>query len=323
MLNQLQAMRVFLKVAENNSFSRAAASLDLSNAAVTRYVALLEAHLNTRLINRTTRSLSLTEDGRAYVQGCRQMLELMDSIESSVGRATSEPSGTLKLVASASFSLVGLAPLVMNYCQRYPKVKVDLTLLHSNVDLVEDGFDVGILTSRQVSSGSLVRRPLASLRPVVVASPGYLETYGEPATPAQLPLRGLLAPSRAIHGREWCFVNAHGEEETISIDPRCTVNDMIMLRQLALVHMGLAILPEAYVKDDIEKRLLVPVLREYEIREGVKELALVYPGRRHVSAKVRTFVDLALEYFEATLASTVNTGIAERSLQSAHADGEP
>lgn len=298
MLNQLQAMRVFLKVAENRSFSRAATSLDLSNAAVTRYVALLEAHLDTRLINRTTRSLSLTEDGRAFVQGCRQMFELMDSIESSVGRGTAEPSGTLKLVASASFSLVGLPPLVMSYCQRYPKVKVDLTLLHRNVDLVEDGFDVGILTSRQVSSGTLVRRPLASLRAIVVASPGCLESCGEPATPAQLSRCAFLAPSRDFHGREWCFVNAHGEEETISVEPRCTVNDMIMLRQLALVHMGFAILPEAYVRDDIENQLLVPVLRDYEIREGAKDLALVYPGRRHVSAKVRTFVDFALEHFQ-------------------------
>ncbi|PVX82672.1 DNA-binding transcriptional LysR family regulator [Paraburkholderia unamae] len=307
MLNQLQAMRVFLKVAENNSFSRAAASLDLSNAAVTRYVALLEAHLNTRLINRTTRSLSLTEDGRAYVQGCRQMLELMDSIESSVGGGSGEPSGTLKLVASAAFSLVGLPPLVMDYCQRYPKVKLDLTLLHRNVDLVEDGFDIGILTSRQASSGSLVRRPLASLRPVVVASPAYLETYGVPAAPADLALCGFLAPSREIHGREWCFVNAQGEEESISVEPRCTVNDMIMLRQLALVHMGLAILPEAYVKDDLENRLLSLVLRDYEIREGDKELALVYPGRRHVSAKVRTFVDLAVEHFQTAFGSARNT----------------
>ena len=302
MLNQLQAMRVFLKVAENNSFSRAATNLDLSNAAVTRYVALLEAHLKTRLINRTTRSLSLTEDGQAFVQGCRQMLELMDSIESSVGRGTSEPSGTLKLVASASFALVGLPQLMMDYCQQFPQVKVDLTLLHRNVDLVEDGFDVGILTSRQVSSGTLVRRPLAALRQIVVASPGYLAACGEPQTPAHLCTRGVLAPSREIHGRDWYFVNAQGEEEAISVDPRCTVNDMIMLRQLALVNMGLAILPEAYVREDIENRSLVPVLCDYEIREGAKELALVYPGRLHVSAKVRSFVDLAIQRFQGDFA---------------------
>ncbi|MEM5313366.1 LysR family transcriptional regulator [Paraburkholderia sp. JHI869] len=302
MLNQLQAMRVFLKVAENNSFSRAATNLDLSNAAVTRYVALLEAHLKTRLINRTTRSLSLTEDGQAFVQGCRQMLELMDSIESSVGRGTSEPSGTLKLVASASFALVGLPQLMMDYCQQFPQVKVDLTLLHRNVDLVEDGFDVGILTSRQVSSGTLVRRPLAALRQIVVASPEYLAACGEPQTPAHLCTRGVLAPSREIHGRDWYFVNAQGEEEAISVDPRCTVNDMIMLRQLALVNMGLAILPEAYVREDIENRSLVPVLCDYEIREGAKELALVYPGRLHVSAKVRSFVDLAIQRFQGDFA---------------------
>lgn len=297
-------MRVFLKVAENNSFTRAAASLDLSNAAVTRYVSLLEAHLNTRLINRTTRSLSLTEAGVTFMHGCRQVLELLESIESSVASGTNEPHGTLKLVAAASFSLVGLPPLVRKYCQSYPNVKVDLTLLHRNVDLVEDGFDVGIVTSRQVNGGTLVRRPLPSLHPVVVASPGYLARNGEPFTPDQLALRGFLAPSRDIHGGEWCFVNADGVVQTVSLSARCTVNDMIMLRQLALVHMGLAILPGPYVKDDVEKGSLVQVLRGYKIRESAKELSLVYPGRRHISAKVRAFVDLTLEHFHAGFAGS-------------------
>ncbi|HKU00178.1 MAG TPA: LysR family transcriptional regulator [Paraburkholderia sp.] len=302
-------MRAFLRVAENNSFSRAAASLDLSNAAVTRYVALLEAHLNTRLVNRTTRSLSLTEAGHAYANGCRQMFELLDAIESAVGDAASQPSGTLKLAAAASFSLVGLAPLILDYSARYPQVKVDLTLLHRNIDLVEEGFDVGIVAAWQVSGGTLVRRPLTTTRAVVVASRAYLDLRGAPSTPTQLAEHAFLAPSRDIHGSDWCFVDAREEEQVVSLNAHCTVNNMIMLRQLALVHMGLAILPESYVRDDIRSGALVQVLRDYEISEGTKELSLVYAGRRHLSAKVRTFVDMTLEHFR----SPCNTQSARRT----------
>jgi DNA-binding transcriptional LysR family regulator len=122
-MKHLQAMRVSLKVAENGSFGRAAASLDLSNAVVTRYVALLETHLNIRLINRTTRSLSLTEAGLAYAEGCRQPLEQLDAMESSISQSAAHPAGTLKLVAVASFSLFGLTPLSQRYRTQHPKVK--------------------------------------------------------------------------------------------------------------------------------------------------------------------------------------------------------
>jgi DNA-binding transcriptional LysR family regulator len=149
-MNHLQAMRVFVKVAETGSFGRAATALDLSNAVITRYVALLEAHLNTRLLNRTTRSVSLTEAGASYPEGCRAVLEQVESIESTVSQTSFDPSGTLKLVASASFSLFGLTPLLCEYRDAFPNVKLRLTLLHRPVDLVDEGFDVGIVVPRLV-----------------------------------------------------------------------------------------------------------------------------------------------------------------------------
>jgi DNA-binding transcriptional LysR family regulator len=309
MLNQLQAMRVFLKIAELSSFSRAAASLDLSNGAVTRYVTLLEAHLNTRLINRTTRSVSLTEAGRSYAQGCREMMDLLNSIESTIGRETGEPGGTLKVACAASFAHVALPPLVMHYRERYQKVDVDLTLLHGTVDLIEDGFDVGLLTSRQLGPHPVTRKPVATLYPVVVATPSYLRDFGEPERPAALGAREVLAPSREIHGRQWCFVNSRGEEETIRLGASCTANDPIMLRQLALGHMGIAILPSAYVSSDIENGRLVPVLRDYAIRGGDEDLVLAWSGRRPVAAKVRCFVELALSYFQTDFAAAIGGGI--------------
>jgi DNA-binding transcriptional LysR family regulator len=297
MLNQLQAIRIFLRVAENNSFSRAATSLNLSNAVVTRYVALLEAHLNARLVNRTTRSVSLTEAGRVYARGCRQLLDLVDSMESAVTDGEGEPTGTLKVAATASFSVAALAPLLHRYRLRHPKVKLDLTLLHQTVDFVEEGFDVGIVASWQVNGSTVVKRPLLSVGPVVVASPGYVERYGVPASLDQLASHSFLGPSREMHGADWTFAGTDGSEETLNLDAVCTVNSMIMLRQLALADMGMAILPEDYVAGDIANGTLLRMLAEYRVTNGTKELSLVYPGRRHVSAKVRSFVDFTVEYF--------------------------
>jgi DNA-binding transcriptional LysR family regulator len=297
MLNQLQAMRVFLSVAENNSFSRAAASLDISNAVVTRYVALLERHLNARLLNRTTRSLSLTEAGHIYARGCRQLLDLVESMESTVATGLAEPSGTLKIAATASFSLAAIAPLLHRYRLSYPKVKLDITLLHQSVDFVEKGFDVGIVSSRHTSGNTYVKRPLFSVRPVVVASRGYVDQHGAPATLEHLQAHNLLSPSRDLHGPEWTFVRPDGHCQTVNLEPMCTVNDMIMLRQMVFADMGVAIVPEEYVADDLARGQLVQLLPRFHIDNDLDNLSIVYSGRFHLSAKVRTFVDFAVEYF--------------------------
>lgn len=296
-MNQLQAMRVFLKVAESGSFGRAAASLDISNAVVTRYVALLETHLDTRLVNRTTRSLSLTEAGLAYADGCRQLLDQLDAIESSVSQSANDQSGTLKLVAVASFSLFGLTPLLQRYRLQCPRVKLSVTLLHRPVDLIEEGFDVGIVVPGQVSGGTLIKRALFKVRSVAVASPAYLAASGKPSTPAQLVAHPFLAPSSKIHSSEWCFVGADGKEVTVKMKASYAVNNAVMLRQAALADMGITILPENHVSADLTNGTLVQVLPDYRIKDADKEVSLVYPGRRHVSATTRSFVDFTVDYF--------------------------
>jgi DNA-binding transcriptional LysR family regulator len=296
-MNHFQAMRVFVKVAESESFGRAAAALDLSNAVVTRYVALLEAHLNTRLLNRTTRSVSLTEAGRAYADGCRAVLEQVESIESTISKSALDPSGTLKVVASASFSLFGLTPLLHAYRDAFPNVKVRLTLLHRPVDLVDEGFDVGIVVPRLVNSGTLINRPLFKVAPVLVAAPSYLAKHGVPVRPAELAAHTFLAPSADIHGPVWSFTGPSGEDEDIAIDPGYTVNNAQMLQQAAVSGMGITALPENHVADDIADGALIRLLADHAVRDADKEVSLVYPGRRHVSAKTRSFVDFVLAHF--------------------------
>lgn len=296
-MNQLQAMRVFLKVAETESFGRAANALDLSNAVITRYVSLLEAHLNTRLLNRTTRSVSLSEAGRAYADGCRAVIEQIETIEASVGNSSVDPSGTLKLVASASFSLLGLTPMLRGFRERYPNVKLRLTLLHRPVDLVAEGFDVGIVVPHLVNSGMLINRPLVRVAAVLVAAPAYLAQRRAPVGPASLASHEFLAPSSDIHGSTWSFIGPSGETESVELDPAYNVNSSHMLRQAALSGMGIAVLPESYVAQDIEVGSLVRLLPGHTLKDADKEVSIVYPGRRHVSAKTRAFVDFALAYF--------------------------
>lgn len=309
-MNQLQAMRVFVSVAENGSFGRAATNLKMSNAVVTRYVALLEAHLNTRLINRNTRSISLTEAGSAYAQASRQVLEDLERIETQIAHGVSVPSGTLRLVAHASFSLHGLTPLLKQFLASFPQVRVALTLLHRPVDLIEEGFDAGIVAPRQVSGGTLIRRPLVTVAPVAVASPAYLGVHRGPAHPAELTHHTLLAPSADIHGNEWHFVDANGMRVPVLIDPSYAVNNSVMLRQAALAGMGITILPANQVAADLKEGTLVRVLADHEIRDADKELSLVYPGRRHVPAKTRSFVDFTVDWFrqnEVTRQSIIDT----------------
>ncbi|MFM0321859.1 LysR family transcriptional regulator [Caballeronia glebae] len=296
-MNQLQAMRVFLKVAETESFGRAATALDLSNAVITRYVSLLEAHLNTRLLNRTTRSVSLTEAGRAYADGCRTVLEQIEVIEASVGNSSVDPSGSLKLVAAASFSMLRLTPMLVGFRELYPKVKLRLTLLHRPVDLVAEGFDVGIVVPHLVNSGTLINRPLVSVAATLVAAPAYLARRHAPARPTSLTSHEFLAPSADIHGSTWSFIGPSGETDTVELDPTYIVNSSHMLRQAALCGMGIAVLPESYVAQDVEAGLLVRLLPGYTLKDANKEVSIVYPGRRHVSAKTRCFVDFALAYF--------------------------
>jgi DNA-binding transcriptional LysR family regulator len=296
-MNQLQAMRVFVSVAEQGSFGRAAASLNLSNAVITRYVALLEGHLETRLINRNTRSVSLTEAGIAYAEGCRQVLDDLERIEGHIAHGVSVPSGTLRLVAHASFSLNGLTPLIQHYLAAHPKVRVNLTLLHRPVDLIEEGFDAGIVAPRQVSGGTLIRRPLVTITPLAVAAPAYLARHGVPQQPADFAGHTLLAPSADIHGNEWQFETSDGTCNAVFVEPAYAVNDAAMLRQAALAGMGIAIVPSSQVAGDLARGDVVQVLADYGIRDADKELSLVYPGRRHVPAKTRSFVDFTVGWF--------------------------
>ncbi|MDE1141972.1 MAG: LysR family transcriptional regulator [Paraburkholderia tropica] len=300
-MNQIHAMRVFVRVAESQSFRRAAQHLDVSNALVTRSVAMLEAHLHTRLINRTTRNLSLTEAGQRYLEGCRSVLEELDHLEHTLAHTEREPSGTLRVVAAGALSLATLTPLIDGYRRRYPRVHVRLTLAERPVDLAEDGFDVGIVAASTESgdgNGELVERSLGTTSFVPCASPAWLAEHGEPGTPDALAQHAAVTLPPEERSATWRFAKAGERAQPVTLQPAYAVNNMLMVRLAALAGMGVAIVPAPLVADDFAAGTLRRLLPDYEIDAPEARMSIVYPSRQYLPAKTRRFVDHAVEHFE-------------------------
>ncbi len=258
-MNQLQAMRVFTRVVDLASFNLAARQLGMSAAAVTRSIGMLEAHLNMRLLNRTTRSLSLTEAGREYLDGCRAIIDKLDEIESNLVQATRDPRGTLRIASSMSFAASGLGPLLAAYRILHPRVAFDVTTFDTHVDMVEGAYDVCFSDDRHLASSTLVSRALTTIREVTVASPAYLARHGTPHNPAELGEHSLLAISDGT-ARSWEFADASGAYRVYAGSVLVSENSA-MVRIAALNHMGIAQLPLPLVAADLDARMLVPLLQ--------------------------------------------------------------
>lgn len=294
-MNQLQSMRVFVKVADLGSFVRAAAALELSTAVVTRHVADLEARLGTRLLNRTTRRLSLTESGTTYLERVRHILDDLEGVEQMVVARNHEPVGTLRIVAPVVFGLHSLAPVVQSYAARYPDVVPDVTLADRHVDLVEEGFDVGILVAWHMRSASIVTRRLTTGYMTVCATPAYLAQHGTPTRPEHLLAHPCLSRPSEQGGEERVFTGPDGE---VRVRPTNAIaaNNTEMLRQFALLGMGVAILPSYLIGRDLASGRLVTLLADYRLPQI--EITIAYPSRLHLPAKVRTFIDHLVEHFQ-------------------------
>ena len=296
-MDHLQSMKVFIRVADLGSFARAAGALEISNAVATRHVADLEGRLGTRLLNRTTRSLSLTESGQVYLERARHILDELEDVEQMVVARNHEPVGSLRIVAPVVFGLHNLAPVLQSYSERYPKVVPDVTLVDRQVDLVEEGFDVGIVIARQMRSASIVTRRLTTGCLTVCATPAYLKKHGVPTRPEDLNEHPSLSLPSEYFGDERVFTGPEGE---VRVRPTNVIvaNNTEMLRQFALLDMGVAILPSYLIGNDTTRGSLVRLLSDYRLPQV--EINVAYPSRRHLPAKVRTFIDHLVEHFSQT-----------------------
>ncbi|MBR0826601.1 LysR family transcriptional regulator [Bradyrhizobium manausense] len=285
-MDSLVSMRVFCLVAELRSFAAAAERLRISPAMASKHVMQLEKRLGTRLLNRTSRRVSLSESGTLYFEQARQMLESLDEVEAAVSRATVVPRGMLRLTAPVWMANPMFARILADYQARYPEVTLDIDLSGRLVNLVEEGFDLALRATGSPDE-SLIARPITTVAFHMVAAPAYLDHAGRPAKLADLSNHALL--HYALYpGESFSFAGERGVE-TIKLNPVLRSANETLLHMAALEGMGLAFLPKWLIADDIAAGRLVHVLSDQVVFEG--RLFAVYPSRKYLSAKVRTFID--------------------------------
>lgn len=286
-------MQVFCTVVDKGTFVGAADALEMSKAAISRYVSALEERLGARLLHRTTRKLSLTEEGRQFYHQAREVLALMDQAEEAVSSAAPEPSGVLRVNAPVSFGVLHLAPLWGAFMSAHPNVELDISLNDRLVDLVDEGFDAAIRIARMENS-SLVGRRLAGTRMCLCASPDYLARHPPLRTLTDLAEHGVIAYTNFATGNEWPF---DGPDGRVSVRTRSSVrcNNGDTCRSIALAGGGIALQPSFMVGEDLRSGALVEILPEYRsIELGIY---VVYPTRKHLASKVRALISFLTERF--------------------------
>ncbi len=293
-MDRFRAVRAFTKVVEFGSFARAADRLGTSTSGVSRLVSDLEAHLDARLINRTTRRLSLTEAGQSFYERSVQWLNDLEEAESSVRATTISPRGTLRLTCGVSFGERFLAPAISEFLARHRELVFDLDLSDRAADLVEEGFDLGVRIG-SIGHQGLVTRRIGWTQPVCCASPAYLARRGTPLMPADLRTHECLTYTLVPMPNAWRFESATGELHELRVTARHRANNGRMLAALAAAGTGVIIEPDFIVAPEVRSGALVRLLPEYSLPRS--PISAVYPSRRHLSAKVRGFVDFLAERF--------------------------
>ncbi len=287
------SMRVFAAVVDAGSFAGAADKLDLSRGMATRYVAQLEAHLGVRLLNRTTRKLSLTEAGTDYYQRATQVLAMVEEAETSVAQEASIPRGTLRVTSSQAFGVRHLGWAIAEYLQRYPGVQIDVTLNDRVVDLVEEGFDLAVRVGARIEPG-LVARKLAPARMVACASPGYLKKHGAPKSPEELDKHNCLSYAYWSLQNEWQF-RRKGVERKVRISGNLRGNNGDILSTAAIEGLGVILHPSFLVYEALREKKLVRILSDWKVDDLT--VFAVYPNRKFLPPKVRSFIDFLTERF--------------------------
>jgi DNA-binding transcriptional LysR family regulator len=292
-MDKAREMATFVAVVDAGSFVGAADALGLSKAAVSRHVGDLESRLGTRLLQRTTRRLSVTTEGQTFYVRCRELLAAIDEAEAELTSAGSEPSGLVRVNAPLTFGILHLAPLWGRFCDRYPKVSLDITLTDRLTDLVEEGYDLAVRVSTLPSS-TLVSRRLATTRLRLCASPAYLATHGTPQCPADLTTHRVISYTYFESQDEWHFTGPAGPV-AVRVQPRIHTNNGDTCRHAALDHQGIVMQPDFLVGDDIRRGALLELMPKYRaIDLGIYA---VYPSRKHLSPKTRRLIDFLVESF--------------------------
>jgi DNA-binding transcriptional LysR family regulator len=294
-MDRLGALNAFCRVVEAGGFSAAAAELNISHTVMSKQVRQLEALLGAQLLNRTTRRLAPTEAGQAYYERARRILEDLQDADLAVTQHHAAPKGTLRVNAPMAFGTLDVALWLPRFMARYPELKVDLVCNDRLVDLIEEGFDVALRLAHDLPDSSLMAKRLASSKMLLVASPAYLEQHGTPQIPQDLAKHNCLTYTLVPRPNEWLFNMRDGSVETVAVRGSLQSNTSLALREAALAGVGITATTSFIVHDDVARGALVPLLSDFMAR--ARELYALYPHNRHLSPKVRAFIDFASEVY--------------------------
>ncbi|MCP5168380.1 MAG: LysR family transcriptional regulator [Hahellaceae bacterium] len=292
----LEHIKLFVAVYRAGSFATVAKDLNVAASSVSRAVATLEAQLNTRLFQRTTRNLTPTQAGERYFQRVEALVEEFEIAHQEIIDQSLEPSGRLRVTASVSFGQIVIAPLLKAFHEQYPNIYLELTLSDTRANMITDQFDVAIRHGRLPDS-SFVARKLAEVNYVLVASPGYLKQVRPITTPEEIPLHSLISFTYPEFSKAWCF-RRNGTEQVMPIKPFLTLTTASVIRDCVKNGMGVAMLADWTVKEDISNGSLVQLLPDWDV-SGVSfdtAIWLVYPSRAFTPAKTAAFTDFLIRH---------------------------
>ncbi|MBS1209635.1 MAG: LysR family transcriptional regulator [Proteobacteria bacterium] len=286
-MDRFEAMQVFCKVVEVGSFAGAAERLGMSTSAVSRQVAQLETLIDARLLNRTTRRISLTENGSAYYERCLQLLADLEETEEMVGRNTASPRGTLRLTAPISFGASHLAPALGEFARLYPAMKFDVVLADRTIDLIEEGLDLAIRIGN-LGSQNLVARRIGEAQGLICASPDYLARRGTPQVPEDLAEHDCLTYAYAAENNLWSFERQGETPRKVRVNGTVHANNGTVLGELAAAGLGISQGPDFILGPLVNDGRLQMIMHDWPT--PALPIFAVYPSRKHLSAKVRSFV---------------------------------
>lgn len=292
-MDLLAPMKTFVRVVEAGSFTAVAAEQNTTQPTISRQVAALEQHLRTRLLTRTTRALTLTDDGRVFYEHAVRALEAMSEAEGAVGQRRQKPSGLLRFGTPVVFGRLHIVPRLPSFLNRYPDVSIDLIMSDSFADLVEQGIDVAIRVG-EVTDPGLIARRIGTVRRLTVAAPAYLKKHRAPKTPADLVGHECIVYTRLATGSRWVFDGPEGPL-TVDVAGRYRADNSEAVRDGVLGGLGIAVIPAFAFSREIETGAVKVLLREFEPRP--LPMNAVHPSRRFVPLKVRAIIDhLAHEF---------------------------
>ena len=292
-MDKLASIRAFTKVVERGSFASAGRDLRLSRSAVSKYVRELEEELGVQLLNRTTRSASPTENGQAYYQRSVAILAELEEADLAASRLQAEPRGILRVNAPMSFGTLHLSGAVIDFMAKHPELKIELILSDALVDPIEQGFDL-TLRIAELGSSSLIARKIVPANRIICAAQSYLTRRGTPSHPRELRNHDCLAYGHLATGNQWKLIGPDGDHWIPVQGPLCT-NNAEILKDAAVAGRGIALLPTFIAGPDLQQGKLVGILSDY--RPPAVSIYAIYPPTRHLSVKVRLFIDFLVERF--------------------------